>query len=668
VKVLGDAMMLNGSILISVVAFVLIMTMPKRFGFPITALAIVYNIFSTSWIAIHALVYQPVVLTLNFGNLTGEVLLRIDGLAAWFLLIINFTVLTGFFYGMGYLKNYTLTKARISLHLILFLFFHLSMLYVCMMQNSLAFLIVWEIMSLSSMMLVLFDHENQKTFQAALNYFVQMHIGVTLLTIGFIWVYHQTGSLSFDSIGNYFQCNQNLWLFLIFFAGFGIKSGFIPFHSWLPLAHPAAPAHVSGVMSGVIVKLGIYGILRMITFLKSDFLLLGEIILSLSILSALYGILNAAVHRDFKRLLAYCTIENIGIIGIGIGIGLMGIANNSPVMYYLGFGGALLHVLNHSLFKSLLFYSAGSVYQQSHTQNMENLGGLIKSMPKTAALFLIGALAIGGLPPFNGFISEFLIYNGLIAGIHSSSISQIILFVLTLAGLSLVGGVSVLTFSKAFGTIFLGQPRTTLMHKPREVSLLMLVPQYMIVIAMLCIAFVPQVYLKTVGNILEMIHPMQPTADLLIGMSLTSSRISFYSLILIGIVGLVWVVRLLVIRNHIVRKDVTWGCGYVAPNSHQQYTGKSFSKPLSKIFNAVLIERKHFDELNKGEIFPAKKSYISHYLDFFEFRLIKPLAEKLVYSANYFSFVQNGRIQSYVLYGIVFILSMVVLTILNIVV
>jgi len=667
VEIFSNAALLNGTILLTALAFLLILVLPQKFLFWTSAITVVYTSFATSWIAIHALLFEPVELTIQFGNFAGEVLLKLDGLSSWFILIINFTVVTGFFYGSGYLKSYQLSRSRRSMHWILFLFFHLSMLYVCMIQDGFAFLVVWEIMSLTSMMLVLFDHENPKTFKAAINYFVQMHIGVTFLTIGFIWVYHQTGSFSFNAIHTYFQTNQNLWLFLLFFVGFGIKAGFIPFHSWLPHAHPAAPAHVSGVMSGVIVKLGIYGILRMITFLQADFLLLGEIILTLSILTGLYGILNAAVHRDFKRMLAYCTIENIGIIGIGIGIGLMGIGNNNPMMYYLGFGGALLHVLNHSLFKSLLFYSAGSIYQQSHTQNMENLGGLIKFMPRTAAIFLVGALAIGGLPPFNGFVSEFLIYNGLVGGINHGSISQIILFVLSLAGLSLVGGLSLLTFTKAFGTIFLGQPRTVLAHKPQEVSKLMLTPQYVIIAIMLSVAFFPQFYLKSVGNIMVMMHPMQADPSILSGIVTTSARISLYSLLLVGVIGFTWILRAIVLQKREIRSNATWGCGYVAPNYRQQYTGKSFSKPLSKIFNVLLLERKQFTELKQSEVFPSKRSYSSHYQDLFERRLIHPISEWLVNSANYFSFIQNGRIQSYVLYGIVFVLAMILLSIFNVV-
>jgi len=536
-----------------------------------------------------------------------------------------------------------------------------------MVQHAIAFLVVWEIMSLTSMLLVLFDYENPNTVKAAINYFVQMHIGVTLLTIGFIWAYYQTGSFSFEALNSYFSSDRNLWMFLLLFAGFGIKAGFIPFHSWLPHAHPAAPAHVSGIMSGVIVKLGIYGIFRMITFLKSDFLLLGEIVLTISILSGLYGILNAAVHRDFKRMLAYCTIENIGIIGIGMGIGLIGIGTGSPLMYYLGFGGSLLHVLNHSLFKSLLFYSAGSVYQQTHTQNMENLGGLIKSMPRTGFIFLTGALAIGGLPPFNGFVSEFMIYNGLIAGVQNNSISQIILFVLSLAGLSVIGGLSVLTFTKAFGTIFLGQPRTSLHRQPKEVSLRMLAPQFVIIAVMLSIAFFPQLYIRTIAGMLDVIHPFQADPGIIDGLIDTSARVSMYSVILVGITATVWMIRRTVLKGKPAKIDVTWGCGYVAPGSRQQYTGKSFSKPLGKIFNTLLIEKKQFEEVKKGEIFPEKRSYISHYQDFFEHNLIQPITKRMVYSANYFSFIQNGRIQSYVLYGIIFILAVFILSVFNIV-
>jgi formate hydrogenlyase subunit 3/multisubunit Na+/H+ antiporter MnhD subunit len=659
--------MVNVSWIVTLLAIFVLFFIPSKFKAYAAAFAVLINSLIISWLAFPALSGQIVELSLFAGTFMGDIVIRIDGLSAWFILIINFTSVTGAFYGIGYLKAYANPAPKLTLHWSLFILFHLSMVWVCMLQNGFAFLMAWEVMSLTSMLLVIFDHNNATTLKAGINYLVQMHISVVFLTIGFIWVYSSTGSFSFEAIRSFFQSNNNIWLFMIFFAGFGLKAGFIPLHSWLPHAHPAAPSHISGVMSGVIVKLGIYGIFRIITFLTSDFILLGEIIISLSVLTGIYGILNATVHRDFKRMLAYCTIENIGIIGIGIGIGLIGIGNASPVMYFLGFGGALLHVLNHSLFKSLLFFSAGSVYQQCHTRNMEHLGGLIKSMPKTAATFLVGAIAIGGLPPFNGFVSEFIIYIGLIEGIHSDNLSQILLFVLSLAGLSVIGGLSVLTFTKTFGVIFLGSPRTELHQKPHEVSKLMLVPQYIIIALMLSVAFMPHFYMRIIGNALMQINPLYADMSTIAEYANTIQGISLYSLLLIGIAAAVWLLRSMVMKNRIQRIDATWGCGYAAPTSKIQYTGKSFSKPLGKILNFMLIEKKHFEELKPGEIFPEKRSYFSHYQDFFEHHLIDPIVSRLNYSANYFSFISNGRIQSYVLYGIVFILAMFILTLFNIV-
>ena len=231
---------------------------------------------------------------------------------------------------------------------------------------------------------------------------------------------------------------------------------------------------------------------------------MGNIIITLSILTGLFGIMNAAVHRDFKKMLAYCTIENIGIIGVGIGIGIdRNCKMHRVCMIFFGFGGALLHVLNHSLFKSLLFFSAGSVYSQTHTRDMDKLGGLIRKMPQTAILFLVGSIAIGGIPPLNGFVSEFLIYSGILKGINSDGISQVTLMILTFAGMSLIGGISILTFTKTFGTIFLGTPRQKLKHEPHEVSSLMLIPQYIILFFMIFIAFFPWHYVNLTGRILE---------------------------------------------------------------------------------------------------------------------------------------------------------------------
>jgi formate hydrogenlyase subunit 3/multisubunit Na+/H+ antiporter MnhD subunit len=619
---------------------------------------VVITALFTSIPAIHAILNQPLEFTLYNFWFFGDIPIRIDALSAWFILIINLTCINGALYGIGYMKSYSEQKSNLSLHWILFLMFQSSMLWVCVIQHSVGFLIAWEIMSVSSFLLVIFEHDNKKTLKAGINYLVQMHISVVFLTAAFIWAYSATGSFDFKAIGHFFSLSPNIWLFLLFFCGFGIKAGFIPFHSWLPHAHPAAPSHISGVMSGVIVKLGIYGIFRMITFLKQDFLIIGEAILTLSVLSGLYGILNAAVHRDFKRMLAYCTIENIGIIGTGIGMGLIGMATGNSFLIVFGFAGALLHTLNHSLFKSLLFFCAGSIYQQTHTRDMEKLGGLLKRMPQTGFLFLLGALAIGGLPPFNGFVSEFILYIGYLEGIKSLDIANSTLMIFSLASLALIGGISILTFTKSFGTIFLGSARTHLDHQPKEVIRVMLIPQYLILAVMISIGLFPQFYFTTVLKTIIPFLPVgpAPTITNFTPMIDIVASIGRNSLIFLGVILLVYFVRKAITRNRPVTINATWGCGYTAPTPRIQYTGKSFSKTLGKLFSFITIEQKKYVEIEPEEIFPLERRHSSHYIDFFENKIINGLVKKLVYSMNYFQFVQNGKTQAYVLYGVFFIL------------
>ena len=662
--------LINSSWIIALLAMVAIYFAPAKMKAHTAALAVVANAIVTGWLAISALTGHVVNFVFYGGNLFGDVLVRVDELSAWFLLIINFTCLTGVFFGSGYLKTSDSSPKKLNRHWMLFVLFQLSMLWVCMIQHGLVFLIIWEVMSLSSVLLVIFDNNNPKIIKAGISYLVQMHISIVFLTIGFIWLYFQTGSFSFDAFTVYFGSNSNIGLFLVLFIGFGLKAGFIPLHSGLLQGDPAAPSHIAGIMSGVLVKLGIYGIFRVASYLRSDYLLLGEIILTVSVATGLFGILNAAVHRNLKKMLAYCTIENIGTIGIGIGIGLIGLGNNTPVLYYLGFGGALMHVLNHSLFKSLLFFSSGSVAQQTQTSDMEKLGGLIKKMPRTGLVFLIAAIGICGLPPFNGFISEFLIYSGLIEGVKIHDTNEMILFSVSLAGLSVIGGLSILTFTKSFGTVFLGNARKQLPVEPHEVSLQMLVPQYAIIALMISVAIFPAFYLQVIGNVIMSLTKgviIPQPAGFTNYLSILQN-ISNYSMLFICIVGIFWGIRykLLSTRSKVIQP--TWGCAYAAPTSKIQYTGKSFSKTLSKMFNFIVIERKQYTELKAGEIFPEERKHASHYHDFFEFRFIHVITNQLIYAANYFKFIQNGRIQSYVLYGIVFILTIFILTAFNIII
>lgn len=619
----------------------------------------------TSVPAVKALSGITINVLITDNSVFGNISFHIDELSSWFMLIINLTCINGAFYGIGYMKQYNQQGANLSLHWILFLLFQSSMLWVCMLQNGLAFLIAWEIMSISSLLLVMFEHSKADTIKAGVNYLVQMHIGVAMLVVGFIWVYVSEGSFDFSAIGIFFSQHPPFWLFLIFFIGFGIKGGFIPLHTWLPHAHPAAPSHVSGVMSGVIVKLGIYGILRMTTYLHSGFLQIGESILFLSLLTAFYGILNAAVHRDFKRMLAFCTIENIGIIGMGIGIGLIGKATGNSFMFFIGFAAALLHTLNHSLYKSLLFFTAGNIYQQTHTRDMEQLGGLNKSMPVTGFLFLCGALAIGAMPPFNGFVSEFLIYTGLVEGIQSSSIQFNLLMILSIAGLAITGGISMLTFTKSYGTIFLGSARKPLTHAPKEVSIGMRIPLFIILTLMLLIGIFPNVILTIVAQVIKAFDSTY--------ISTNPMNIASPALVMTGRISLLFVALVVLIyfaRTNIFKKKSqvflsTWGCGYLAPNARMQYTGKSFAKAFAKLFSFFTAEKKKYKEIDANTIFPSTRSHQSRYSEFFETRILDKLNNRLIGFLNYFTFIQSGQTQSYVLYGLLFIIALIAATFFN---
>ena len=262
------------------------------------------------------------------------------------------------------MKKYRDRKSDITMHCIAFILVQFALIGICAVQNGFIFLLFWELMALSVFLLVIFEHQKPETIKAGLNYIVQSHISIVFIMLGFLYVAFKTGKFDFDAIRD-FSDQQNILagtaLFLCFFIGFAIKAGFVPFHTWLPYAHPAAPSHVSGIMSGVVIKIGIYGILRMLLLIKTDYATIGYIILFISIFTGIYGVMLATIQHDLKKLLAYHSIENIGIIGIGIGIGCIGLGSTNKWMAILGFSGALLHTLNHSLFKSLLFFSAGNV-------------------------------------------------------------------------------------------------------------------------------------------------------------------------------------------------------------------------------------------------------------------------------------------------------------------
>lgn len=623
---------------------------------------VLINALLSGYVAIHALMGESFNAVFAGSLVTGSIPLRMDALSAWFILIINLVFVSGGFYGLFYMKAYRQQANNLSLHSIALVLLHASIVSICVIQNSFVFLLAWEMMALTSFLVIIFDHEHISTLKAGINFLIQAHFSILFLMVGFIWVASKTGSYDFNAITVYtasLPAGASLMLYIIFFTGFGIKAGMVPFHTWLPYAHPAAPSHVSGIMSGVIIKIGIFGMLRMLLLVKTDMVTVGYFILILSVVSGLYGVMLAIVQHNLKKLLAYHSIENIGIIGIGIGLGCIGAGHGNHVLATLGFAGALLHTLNHSIFKSLLFYAAGNVYQATHTMNIEKLGGLVKRMPQTAFLFMAAAIAICGLPPFNGFISEFIIYTGLYQWLPEASLLSLLAAIFSAAGLALTGGLAMLCFTKAFGIVFLGTARSPLPSTCREVPFLQLLPMYLLAACMLLIGTFPMLFIHLLSQPVSLF-----TGSALIpgGMVATEGfhsmeMISRASWILILAVMLVFGIRNRLLRHRSIETAPTWGCGYTAPTSRIQYTAGSFVRTYSKLFAPFLMIGKH--EENLEGIFPSPATYHTHPYDKLEKWLIdNPLKADKSFMGR-FVFLQNGKLQFYILYGILFILAVI---------
>ncbi|MBA4055374.1 MAG: hypothetical protein C0490_11730 [Marivirga sp.] len=351
---------------------------------------------------------------------------------------------------------------------------------------------------------------------------------------------------------------------------------------------------------------------------------------------------------------------------MGIGIGLIGKGIGEPEIMFLGFAASLLHTLNHSLYKSLLFFVSGNIYQLTHIRNMEHLGGLIKSIPISAFFFLSGSLAIGGLPPFNGFISKFLLYSSLIEGIKVESFQLNIIMIGCITGLAIVGGISVLTFTKSFSVIFLGAPRSKHKHHSSETLSLSHLPFFIALLSMLTIGLFPSQIMVPIQRIVYVIAPELPVTNTFATINPIVSDVGAASMLLILLIASVSLIRNKISTNKATFFSPTWGCGYTAPNSRMQYTGKSFSKTLAKLFAFITGEQKKYSEIERNDIFPSGRSYQSSYAEFFEKNLINKISNQLLHFMNYFSFIHNGQVQMYVLYGFIFILVSIMATFLNI--
>jgi len=500
----------------------------------------------------------------------------IDPLSRWFLFLIGLIGTVTALFAPGYLAH---LRGRISLG---FLWSALALLLISMTgvvlaANVLSFLVAWELMALSSFALVATDHERRTIRQAALVYLGATRIGTAFLMAGFLWVHHLTGSWWFADWR--LAGAAALLPALLIFIGLAVKAGCWPFHLWLPIAHPAAPAPVSAIMSGVMIKTAVYMMIRLFVLdahLASP--VLGPLILLLGAVSAFWGVLFALLQHDLKRLLAYHSVENIGIILMGIGVALIGNQQHLRLLAQLGLAAALFHTLNHAVFKSLLFFGTGAIDAQTHQRDVEHLGGLIHRMPWTAAAFITGSAAICALPPLNGFASEWLLYQGFFHLAINGATMGIRLGSLVLMGwLALIGALALACFVKAVGVVFLGNPRGKAAAQASEAGRGMVAAQ--VLLAACCVVLgvaVPAVLI--------------PLSSIIGGPPLASTWAIPMPLLAILLAGLVFALSALLAlaaRRQPVRSFITWECGFGALGSRTQYTATSFAQPISRLFGAI---------------------------------------------------------------------------------
>jgi hydrogenase-4 component B len=578
----------------------------------------------------------------------GEFVLAADALSAFFLAPIVLVAVLGSIYGLEYWRqaDHPLDGRKLRL------FYGLlaaSLAVLVLARNSVTFLAGWEAMAVSAFFLVGAEDQQDDVREAAWHYLAASHAATLSLFAMFALLYGATGSydlvpLSAESISP----RMAAVLFVLGLMGFGLKAGLMPLHFWLPSAHAMAPSHVSALMSGVLIKTGIYGLVRLTWVLPPPPLWWGELMLALGAVSAVLGVAFALGQHDLKRLLAYHSIENIGIIVIGLALALIGQSLEQPLWIVLGLSGSLLHVWNHALFKSLLFLSAGSVIHARHTREIDRLGGLAKSMPWTAGCFLIGATAICGLPPLNGFISEFLIYTGLFhtLGLGEERAFPIASFVAPV--LALMGALAVACFVKVFGVVFLGVDRTPSTPPAHESGWLMRGPMCVLAACCAAIGLAPTLVAPLLDRVVGVwthqpapsVGGLQHAAPLA---ELSLAALGLAAALLLGMALLNWR-----IRTQPLTWTETWGCGYTGPTPRMQYTASSLAEFLVSLLGWVLrptVHRPHIDGL-----FPQPAEFESHVPEVVLDRAILPAFDRLGRALFWLRLVQLGSVQIYLLY------------------
>lgn len=609
---------------------------------------------------------QPLTLELPLGLPWLAWHLRLDTLSAFFLLLIGTVTLPVAVYGYGYCKEYDNEPARLTPLLIFTGLFVAGMQWVLLADDAFAFMVAWELMSLASYFLVACHHEHADTRRAAFLYLLMAHAGglAILLSFGVLVGFGEGFMFSQMRVAGLTPTWSTI-AFVLALLGFGAKAGLMPLHVWLPMAHPVAPSHISALLSGVIVKMALYGFIRVVFDLLGEFQWVwGITTLVVGATTALYGVLYALVQTDLKRLLAYSTVENIGIVFLGLGLSLIFLNNGQPFVGALAFIASLYHALNHACFKSLLFLGAGTLVHNAHTTQLNRLGGLLNRMPWTGFFFLIGCLSIASLPPLNGFVSEWLLFqSALQAGMLDSGVLRATLPI-SAAILALTAGLSATAIAKAYGIAFLGQPRTGHARHAHEVSFSMRLGQA--ALAFLCVA------LGVIPTLVVM--ALAPLSRQLLGIELPSAAAhgwlwltpvaaekASYSapLVFLGIslALLAWGAVYLTLRRRRREQPVprvpAWDCGFGGLTPHMQYSAESFSMPIQQIFQGAWRMRADIrppaPTHKVGQA--AYQRYAIQVEDLMQPWIYEPVARAVLGAARRIGALQTGHLRHYMMYS-----------------
>ena len=587
--------------------------------------------------------------------------LRLDALSGFFFAVVGVLLVAVSFYGPVYVRELESGKQPLSVLGLFTGLFAAGMLLVLLADDAFVFMVAWELMSVSSYFLVTYQHQNAPNRRAGFLYLLMAHVGALAILLGFGVLASFGGNFSFDAMRA--ASLTPLWASIAFalaFFGFGMKAGLVPVHAWLPEAHPVAPSHISALMSGVMLKVAVYG------FIRLSYDLIGDIqwqwglaVLIVGTLSALLGVLYTLMQNDLKRLLAYSSVENIGIIFMGLGLSMIFLGAGHPVLGVIGLIAALYHVLNHAVFKGLLFLGAGAIQYRTHERDLEHMGGLIHRMPVTAVLFLVGCVSISALPPFNGFVSEWLTFQ---TALQTPKLENGVLraiLPITAALLALTGALAAAAFVKVYGVAFLGKARERRAGHAREVPAGMLIGMGMLAMLCLVLGILP----TTVIGVLEFVPqlllgqvPPSLTARGWLWLTPVSAEVASYSApLVLAAILITWFVGRLLLRRKTnpIRRSAPWDCGFGPLNARMQYTAAAFAQPIRRVFAPVWKVQEQV-EVTRAEAPATLVNSIRHQLhisDWSWFKLYEPIGRLVLAGARRIGRLHSGSIRTYLMYS-----------------